>query len=64
MADAMLKCLEDRGLSDAFGRAARTRVEARFGEGRMLQDLVALLDRLVARHLDLTFRPGVGWVAS
>jgi hypothetical protein len=28
----------------------------------MLQQLEALLDRLVERHLGLTFQPSVGWV--
>ncbi|HSC71764.1 MAG TPA: glycosyltransferase, partial [Candidatus Methylomirabilis sp.] len=55
LADAMLKLLGDRGLAEAFGRAGRARVEAHFGEDRMREQLEALLDRLVQRHLGLTF---------
>jgi glycosyltransferase involved in cell wall biosynthesis len=62
LADAMLKLLEDRRLAQAFGRAGRARVETHFSEERMLQQLEALLDRLVERHLGLTFQPSVGWV--
>jgi len=62
LADAMLKLLEDRRLAQAFGRAGRARVEAHFGEKLMLQRVEALLDRLVERHLGLTFQPSVGWV--
>jgi glycosyltransferase involved in cell wall biosynthesis len=62
LADAMLKLLEDRRLAEAFGRAGRARVEADFGEKLMLQRVEALLDRLVERHLGLTFQPSVGWV--
>ena len=62
LADAVLKLLEDRRLAQAFGRAGRARVETHFSEERMLQQLEALLDRLVERHLGLTFQPCVGWV--
>jgi glycosyltransferase involved in cell wall biosynthesis len=62
LADAMLKLLEDRRLAEAFGRAGRARLETHFSEERMLQQLEALLDRLVERHLGLTFQPSVGWV--
>ena len=61
LADAMLKLLEDRRLAEAFGRAGRARLETHFSEERMLQQLEALLDRLVERHLGLTFQPSVGW---
>jgi hypothetical protein len=59
----MLKLLADRGLAESFGRAGRARVEEHFGESRMLHRVEALLDRLVERHLGLTFRPEVGWAA-
>lgn len=62
LADAMLKLLEDRRLAEAFGRVGRARVETHFSEERMLQQVEALLDRLVERHLGLTFQPSVGWV--
>jgi len=62
LADAMLKLLEDRRLAQAFGQAGRARVETHFSEERMLRQLEALLDRLVERHLGLTFQPSVGWV--
>ena len=62
LADAVLKLLEDRRLAQAFGRAGRARVETHFSEERMLQQLEALLDRLVERHVGLTFQPSVGWV--
>jgi glycosyltransferase involved in cell wall biosynthesis len=63
LADAMLKLLADYGLAESFGHAGRARVEAHFGEGRMLHRVEGLLDRLVERHLGLTFRPEVGWAA-
>jgi glycosyltransferase involved in cell wall biosynthesis len=63
LADAMLRLLADRGLAEAFGRAGRERVETHFGEGLMLRRMEALLDRLVERHLGLTFQPRGGWVA-
>lgn len=62
LADAMLKLLENRRMVDAFGQAGRARVEVHFGEGLMLQRMEALLDRLVERHLGLTFQPPAGWV--
>lgn len=62
LADKLEKLLEDRSIADAFGRAGRARVEAHFGEGLMLRRMEALLDRLIERHLGLTFRPSVGWV--
>ena len=62
LADAMLALLADRRLAEAFGQAGRARVETHFSEERMLQQLEALLDRLVERHLGLTFQPSVGWV--
>ncbi len=63
LANAMLKLLVDGGLAEAFGRAGRARVEAHFGEDRMREQLETLLDRLVQRHLGLTFTPEVGWAA-
>lgn len=63
LATAILRLLEDPRQADTFGRAGRARVEAQFGERLMLQRLEALLDRLVERHLGLTFRPPEGWVA-
>lgn len=62
LADAMARLLADPRLAEAFGRAGRARVEAHFGEKLMLQRVEALLDRLVERHLGLTFQPSVGWV--
>ncbi len=62
LADAILKLLEDRGMAETFGRRGRARVEAHFGEGRMLREVEALLDKLVALHIGLTFQPAVGWV--
>jgi len=62
LADALLALLADRPLADRFGRAGRARVEAHFGEERMLRQMEALLDRLVEHHLGLTFQPSVGWV--
>ena len=63
LADAMLRLLVNHGLAEAFGRAGRARVEAHFGEGRMRERVETLLDRLVQRHLGLTFTPEVGWAA-
>jgi glycosyltransferase involved in cell wall biosynthesis len=63
LADAMLRLLADHALAEVFGRAGRARVEAHFGEGRMLHRVEVLLDRLVERHLGLTFTPEVGWAA-
>jgi glycosyltransferase involved in cell wall biosynthesis len=62
LADAIARLLADPRLAEAFGRAGRARVEAHFGEKVMLQRVEALLDRLVERHLGLTFQPSVGWV--
>jgi glycosyltransferase involved in cell wall biosynthesis len=62
LAEAIERLLADRGLREAFGKAGRTRVEAHFGEKLMLQRVEALLDRLVERHLGLTFQPSAGWV--
>jgi len=62
LADAMLTLLADPRLAERFGRAGRARVEAHFGEGQMIRQVEALLDRLVECHLGLTFRPSVGWV--
>jgi glycosyltransferase involved in cell wall biosynthesis len=62
LADALLKLLETPGMAEAFGRAGRARVEAHFGEGVMLRQMESLLDRLVERHLGLTFVPSAGWV--
>ena len=62
LADAIARLLADPRLAEAFGRAGRARVEAHFGEKLMLQRVEALLDRLVERHLGLTFQPSVGWV--
>jgi glycosyltransferase involved in cell wall biosynthesis len=62
LADAMQKLLEDRTMTDAFGRAGRARVETHFGEGLMLRQVESLLDRLVECRLGLTFQPAVGWV--
>jgi glycosyltransferase involved in cell wall biosynthesis len=62
LAEAIDKLLADPRLAEAFGRAGRARVEAHFGEKLMLQQVEALLDRLVERHLGLTFRSSVGWV--
>lgn len=62
LADAIASLLADRRLAETFGWAGRARVEAHFGEKLMLQQVEALLDRLVERHLGLTFQPSVGWV--
>ncbi len=62
LGEALLALLADRSLAERFGRAGRARVEAHFGEERMLRQIEALLDRLVERHLGLTFQPSVGWV--
>jgi len=62
LADAMLRLLTDRRLAESFGRAGRARVEAHFDEQTMRRRTEALLDRLVEHHLELTFRPPVGWV--
>ncbi len=62
LGEALLALLADRPLAERFGRAGRVRVEANFGEERMLRQIEALLDRLVERHLGLTFQPSVGWV--
>jgi glycosyltransferase involved in cell wall biosynthesis len=62
LAEAIDKLLADPRLAEAFGRGGRARVEAHFGEKLMLQQVETLLDRLVERHLGLTFRPSVGWV--
>jgi len=63
LADAMFTLLANPRLAERFGRAGRARVEAHFGEGQMIGQIEALLDRLVERHLGLTFRPSGGWVA-
>jgi glycosyltransferase involved in cell wall biosynthesis len=62
LADALLALLADRRLAESLGRAGRARVEAHFGEQLMIRRMEALLDRLVERHLALTFQPSVGWV--
>jgi glycosyltransferase involved in cell wall biosynthesis len=62
LADALLALLADRRLAESLGRAGRARVEAHFGEQLMIQQMEALLDRLVERHLALTFQSSVGWV--
>lgn len=62
LADALLALLADGRLAESLGRAGRARVEAYFGEGLMIRQMEALLDRLVERHLALTFQPSVGWV--
>ncbi|HSB70238.1 MAG TPA: glycosyltransferase [Candidatus Methylomirabilis sp.] len=62
MAGAIEKISADPVMAEAFGRAGRLRVEMQFGEGVMLERLEALLDRLVAEHLGLAFRPAAGWV--
>jgi len=62
LADALLSLLADRRLAERFGRASRARVETHFGEGLMIRQMEALLDRLVERHLGLTFQPSAGWV--
>lgn len=62
LADAIQKVLQDPRMAKTFGRAGRARVEAHFGEGLMIRRMEALLDRLVERHLGLTFQPSVGWV--
>jgi glycosyltransferase involved in cell wall biosynthesis len=62
LAAALEALLANPVMATAFGQAGRARVEAHFGEGLMLREVEALLDRLVERHLGLTFRPSVGWV--
>jgi glycosyltransferase involved in cell wall biosynthesis len=62
LAAALETLLANPVMTKAFGRAGRARVEAHFGEKLMLQRVETLLDRLVERHLGLTFRPSVGWV--
>jgi glycosyltransferase involved in cell wall biosynthesis len=62
LADAIGKFLEDPAMRDAFGRTGRARVETHFGEGLMLERIEALLDKLVERHLGLSFQPTLGWV--
>ena len=62
LADALASLLANRAQAEAFGRAGRARVEARFGERLMLERVEALLDRLVQRELRLAFDPLRGWV--
>ena len=63
LADALLTLLADRSLANRLGRAGRARVETHFGEERMIRQMEALLDRLVERHLCLTFESPAGWVS-
>ncbi len=62
LSDALLTLLADRPVAQRFGRAGRARVEANFGEARMIREVEALLDCLVERHLGLAFQPSVGWI--
>jgi glycosyltransferase involved in cell wall biosynthesis len=62
LSNALLALLADRPLAKRFGRAGRARVETHFGEERMIRQMEALLDRLVERHLGLTFETSAGWV--
>jgi glycosyltransferase involved in cell wall biosynthesis len=64
LAEAILTLLADPHLAEGFGKAGRARVEARFGEGVMLREVEALLDRLVKKCLGLDFLPGSGWVGG
>ena len=62
LADALGVLLANPGAIEAFGRAGRARVEARFGERLMLERVESLLDRLVRQELRLAFDPSRGWV--
>jgi glycosyltransferase involved in cell wall biosynthesis len=62
LGDAVLALQADRSQAERFGRAGRARVEAYFGEVRMIRQVEALLDCLVARHLGVAFQPSVGWI--
>jgi len=64
LAEAILTLLTNPRLAEGFGRAGRARVEACFGEGLMLREVEALLDRLVEKRLGLDFLPGSGWVGG
>ena len=64
LADALGTLLANPAMAEAFGRAGRARVEARFGERLMLREVEALLDRLVEKHLGFNFLPGSGWVGG
>ena len=62
LAAALAALIANPSMAEAFGRAGRARVEAHFGERRMLERVEALLDRLVQRELRLAFDPSRGWV--
>jgi len=62
LAAALAALIANPSMAEAFGRAGRARVEAHFGERRMLERVEALLDRLVQRELRLAFDPLRGWV--
>jgi glycosyltransferase involved in cell wall biosynthesis len=62
LADALDAVLTHRVMAETFGRAGRTRVEARFGERLMRERVEALLDRLVRQELRLAFDPSKGWM--